>query len=156
MQRKVSLAQQAFYRLQRLGNTQKGLKGSTIRQLYISCITSIAEYGLQLWWGKRNNLIKFYQPLHNLALRQILGAFKGSPIKAIEIEAAILPLNLRAEKLCNQYAVRIKSFERLHPISAALRRKNQYKEKVNTQLGSLANRDKTPNLERVSTLLAKP
>jgi hypothetical protein len=37
--------------------------------------------------------------LQNAALRQILGAFRGSPIKAIEIKAAILLVSLRAKKL---------------------------------------------------------
>jgi hypothetical protein len=38
--------------------------------------------------------------LQNAAIRQILGAFRGSPIKAIEIEVVILLVSLRAKKLC--------------------------------------------------------
>jgi len=39
----------------------------------------------------------------------------------MEIEAAILPLHLRAEKLCQQYAIRTLSFAKSHPIRAAIR-----------------------------------
>jgi hypothetical protein len=51
-----------------------------------------------------------YQLLQNLALRQILGAFKRFPTKAMEIEEATLPVSLRAEKLCRQYAIRALAF----------------------------------------------
>ncbi|KAF1936168.1 hypothetical protein EJ02DRAFT_359706, partial [Clathrospora elynae] len=51
-----------------------------------ACVSSIADYGVQLWWGTRKNtLLKEYRTLQSAALRQILGAFKGSPIKTIEI-----------------------------------------------------------------------
>ena len=93
------------------------------RQLYIACIASIADYGLQAWWARARGgkgLLSYYQTLQNLALRQILGAFKGSPIRAMEIEAAILLLELRAEKLCQQYALWVKSLSSNNPIRRAL------------------------------------
>jgi hypothetical protein len=65
-------------------------------------------------------LLKEYQLLQNSALRQTLGAFKGSPIKAIEIEAAVLPVTLRPKKLCNQYAIRALTFAKTHPIWKAM------------------------------------
>ena len=86
VQTKVATAQKVFQRLRRLGNTQRGLSTQATRQLYTSCVSSIADYGVQLWWGKRrNSLLREYQLLQNTALRQILGAFKGSPTKAVEI-----------------------------------------------------------------------
>jgi hypothetical protein len=39
-------------------------------------------------------------------LRKVLGAFKTSPIAAIEIEASILPVRIRFEKICQNYAYR--------------------------------------------------
>jgi ribonuclease HI len=156
VQTKVAMAQQVFQRLQRLGNTQRGLSTQAIRQLYTACISSIADYGVQLWWGKqKNSLLREYQQLQNSALRQILGAFKGSPIKAMEIEAAILPINLRAEKLCQQYAIRTLSFAKRHPIRKAILRQKQLR--IPTQLGELAKRIQNhDNIEEISILLAKP
>jgi len=49
VQQKVAAAQQVFYQLQRLGNTQRGLSMQATRQLYIACIASIADYGIPLW-----------------------------------------------------------------------------------------------------------
>jgi hypothetical protein len=80
----------------------------------MACVSSIADYGIQLWWGKRKGtILNEYQPLQNSALQQILGAFEESLIKAMEIEAAVLPVKLRDEKLCNQYAIRTLTFAKL-------------------------------------------
>ena len=49
VQTKVAVAQQVFHRLQRLGNTQRGLSTQATRQLYTACVSSIADYGVQLW-----------------------------------------------------------------------------------------------------------
>jgi hypothetical protein len=63
----------------------------------------IADYGVQLWWGKRKDtLLKEYKTIQNAALRHILGAYQGSPTKAVEIEASILPIELRARLVNNQ------------------------------------------------------
>jgi hypothetical protein len=40
----------------------------------------------------------------------------------MEIEAAILPVSLRAEKLCGQYAIRVLSFAKDYPIRKAIQR----------------------------------
>jgi hypothetical protein len=39
-------------------------------------------------------------------LKKILGAFKTSPIAAIEVEASILSVEIRFEKICQNYAYR--------------------------------------------------
>jgi hypothetical protein len=156
VQTKAASAQKVFQRLQRLGNTQKGLTTQATRQLYTACVSSIADYGIQLWWGKKKNcLLREYKQLQSAALRQILGAFKGSPTKAMEIEAAILPVSLRAEKLCYQYAIRVLSFAKDHPVRKAIQRQQQLR--ISTQLRELAERVREQsNVEEISILLAKP
>ncbi|KAK8161441.1 hypothetical protein IWX90DRAFT_373989, partial [Phyllosticta citrichinensis] len=71
----ASKARNALFRLNRLTNINLGLGPYTIRQLYITYIISIIDYSCQLY----------------LVLYKILGVFKTSPIKAIEIEVGILP-----------------------------------------------------------------
>jgi hypothetical protein len=39
-------------------------------------------------------------------LKKVLEAFKTSPIAAIEIEGSILPVRIRFEKICQNYAYR--------------------------------------------------
>jgi hypothetical protein len=56
----------------------------------------------------------------------------------MEIEAAILPVSLRAEKLCYQYATRVLSFAKNHPVRKAIQRQQQLR--TSTQLRELAER----------------
>ncbi len=57
-----------------------------------------------------------FQRLQNAALRIILGAFKTSLTKAMEIEAAIPLSRVRFEKICYNYAIRIMQMNLMHPI----------------------------------------
>ena len=57
-----------------------------------------------------------FQRLQNAALRTILGAFKTSPIKAMEIETAVPPPRIRFEKTCYNYTIRIIQINSIHPI----------------------------------------
>ena len=159
VQKMVVAAQQAFFYLQRLSNTQRGLSMQATRQLYIACVASIANYSIQAWWGRTRggkSLLSYYQTLQNTALRQILGAFKGSLIRAIEIEASILPLELRAKKLCQQYSLRLKSFSSNHPVRQALVRLRRVKG-IQTHLSRLACRmNKYSSVEEILTTLASP
>jgi len=43
---RISKAKVAFYLIRRLGNIQRGLSLQALRQLYIACITTIADYGI--------------------------------------------------------------------------------------------------------------
>src|SRR6266702_2347666 len=115
---KISKAKAAFYLVKRLGNTQRGLSLQALRQLYIACVTTIADYGIQCWWKSKSkdHLLARYQSLQNEALKLVLGAFKGSPSQAMEIEASIPPPKIRFEKLCNNYALRILKFKENHVI----------------------------------------
>ena len=108
IEKRVNQALGAFLGLQRLASTQKGLSFRALRQLYIACITTIADYGVPVWYTGRQQqgLVQRFQRLQNQALPKILGAFKGSPFRALELESAILPPEVRFEKACLGYALR--------------------------------------------------
>ena len=61
-----------------------------------------------------------YQKLQNLATRSMLGAFKGTPYKAMEIETALLPPEVRFERLCNRYSIKTLLINAKHPIKQIL------------------------------------
>ena len=119
IEKKVNSATSAFLGLQRLGNTRSGLSFKALRQLYIACITSVADYGVQLWWRGQKGLLQPFQTLQNMATTRMLGAFKNSPAKALELEAAIPPPRIRFEKACNNYSLRILQFLDSHPVKKA-------------------------------------
>ena len=51
----------------------------------------------------------------------MLGAFKGSPAKALELEAALPPPEVRFEKQFNMHTLRALRFQTNHPVIEALR-----------------------------------
>ena len=79
---RTSLAKQALYRINRLVNISRGLSPFAIRQLYLACITSVADYGSELWWDN-NKSIRPLQAIQNLATRKILGVFKTASLLPI-------------------------------------------------------------------------
>ena len=122
VEKRVALATAAFFRLQRLGSTQKRLSFRGLRQLYVACIAPIADYGFQLWWGskKATALLRPYNKLQAIATPLILGAFRGSPQKALELEASIPPPEVRFERACDGYSLRIHQAPWTHPVKAAV------------------------------------
>jgi ribonuclease HI len=126
IEKKVNSATAAFYNIQRLGNTQKGLSSKALRLLYVACVSSVSDYGVQLWWkglaGKQASLTTPFQRLQNLATARITGAFKGSPQRALELEAGLLPPSIRFEKACTRYSLRTLLFQSNHPITEAITR----------------------------------
>jgi len=125
IEKKVNAATAAFHGIQRLGNTQKGLSARAIRLLYVACVVPIADFGIQLWWKGIGSLgsssqLRPFQTLQNLASARITGAFKGSPSRALELEAGILPPAVRFSKACRAYSLRTLLFQHTHPITRAI------------------------------------
>ena len=85
-----------------------------MRQLYNACITSVADYGVPVWWKNQKFLLDKYKRLQNQALRKILGAFKSSPIYAMEVEASLPPPEVRFNKICMNYSLRIMQLGKNH------------------------------------------
>jgi ribonuclease HI len=113
---KIASATRVFHQIARLSNTERGLSFQAMRQLYIACITLIADYGVPIWWNNQKHLLEKYQKLQNLALRKILGAFKTSPSMAMELEAVVPPPKVRFNKICKNYALRILQVFESHPL----------------------------------------
>ena len=57
--------------------------------------------------------------LQNACLRKILGAFKTTPLIALEIESALAPVQIRLEDNIRKYAFRITKLAKTHPIQLA-------------------------------------
>jgi Reverse transcriptase (RNA-dependent DNA polymerase)/Endonuclease-reverse transcriptase len=117
---RISQARSAFQRMARLANSEKGLSPFAIRQLYLACITSIADYGSAIWWKGQAQFKKPLQALQNLGLRKILGVFKTAPIIPMEVEAALQPPGIRLNTSLRKYAIRALKLAPSHPINQEL------------------------------------
>ena len=113
---KTTAATRSYFALRRLANTQKGLTVSIMRQLYISTVLPILDYGSEVWWMGQKTAISKLVTVQNGAMRSILRAFKTTPIAALESEAAIVPTDLRLTHHQRKYALRILTLPSSHPI----------------------------------------
>ena len=75
-----------------------------------------------------------YEKLQNQALRKILGAFKTSPISAMEIKAVILSVSVRFNKLCQNYAIRILQMQDSHPIKKRIPANSPFSNNKNNKI----------------------
>jgi hypothetical protein len=116
VEKKIADATRIFCQIARLSNTERDLSLQAMRQLYIACIVSIADYGVLIWWNKQKFLLEKYQKLQNNAMKKILGVFKTSSIVAMELETALSPPKIRFNRICQNYALRILQMPKNHPI----------------------------------------
>jgi ribonuclease HI len=115
-------ATSAFFRMCRLANSERGLSAFAMRQLYMACVVSVADYGSPIYWKDQVFIESKLQSLQNLALRKILGTFRTSPVKPSEVEAALPPPSIRLNTNMRKYAFRARKLPPQHPIHARLTR----------------------------------
>src|SRR5260370_1352470 len=91
----ASKASKATKALHMLGNSTSGINKLCLRQFYLCTILPIMTYGSVAFWDGKSNMIKdTLTCTQNKALHLITGAFKTTPIQALEIEASIPPINI--------------------------------------------------------------
>jgi len=110
------LAKRILAQIERLSNTERGLSFQAMRQLYIACISSIADYGVPVWWNNQKHLLEKFQKLQNQILRKILDIFKTSLISVMKIEVSLPSFKVRFNKICKNYALRTLKMHENHPI----------------------------------------
>ncbi|CDO70323.1 hypothetical protein BN946_scf184843.g12 [Trametes cinnabarina] len=104
-----------------LGNSIRGLSPMQKRTLYISCVLPLMTYGVQVWYRSKGvkTLMKPLLAAEHRALRWITGAFRTTPIGAMQAFAGIMPLQLHCRKLQERYFLRIHTLPRHHPLRAS-------------------------------------
>ncbi|KAF5374701.1 hypothetical protein D9615_009019 [Tricholomella constricta] len=99
-----------------LANTVKGLSQLELRTLYQACITPVLTYASPIWWTGKTTHSTILEKVQNTALRHIAGAFRTTPIKALEIDLAIPPINLTLDLANARYADRLHKLNTTNPI----------------------------------------
>jgi len=116
VQHKATAARRALGALQGLANSENGLRQSAIRQLYISTVCSVADFGSEIWWRGQKGYARRLQLVQNTALRKITGAFRTSPVTALEAEQEVVPVAARLNLQQKKYSLRVLRMKYTHPI----------------------------------------
>ncbi|KAK6974589.1 hypothetical protein R3P38DRAFT_3132995 [Favolaschia claudopus] len=110
-----------------------GLPHQFVRQLYRSVVIPKMEYGLCVWYspvvptssGRRRGSVGVLTQLgkvQNVACRLITGAFKTTPVAALNYLANIPPIELRLNQASFNSAARLASLPPHHPLQPLVRR----------------------------------
>ena len=87
-----------------------GADRSVLLRLNRSFVRSRLEYGCAFFSSAHKSYLKKLEPIQNQGLRICLGAFRTSPMqRSLYVEANEPPLYLRFDKLCIQYALKLRS-----------------------------------------------
>ena len=82
----------------------------------MTCITSVSDYGAEIWWKGQKSYQDQLQKLQNKALHKILEAFKTSPAAAIKLKVNIESVKVRLNKKCRKYILRVITLSETHSI----------------------------------------
>ena len=72
-------------------------------------VRSRLEYGCAVFSSARKSYLKKLEPIQNQGLMICLGAFRTFPMQSLHVEANEPPLYLTFDKLCIQYALKLRS-----------------------------------------------
>ena len=105
-----------------LMKSEWGISAAAARQLYLTCIISIAEYSSKIWFHNQDQkyYIDLYQKLQNKTLRKILGTFKISCVQLMKIEADIISTKVRLMQKNQKYTLRVMQLGQQNSINIKL------------------------------------
>lgn len=96
-EKKLQLTEGALQSLIQICSITRGLSFHALRQLYLSCVILILDYGSVLWYKKKwcRNVFHMRDKLQNQALSIITSPSINSASKALEVEGVLLPTRVR-------------------------------------------------------------
>ena len=105
-----------LHSLFKLMNSEWELNVKSEKQLYLTCVTSISDYDVEIWWNNQKSYLVKFRKLQNAALRKILNAFRTSSINAMQIEVEISSMKIWLDQKCKNYAIWIVELLKKHSI----------------------------------------
>lgn len=97
-----------------------GASCRALHRLYVALIRSVLDYGCVAYGSAAKSHLKKLDVIQAQALRICCGAFKTSPIPAIQVEMGEVPLELRRKQLMANYWVNLKGHRANHPTREVL------------------------------------
>ncbi len=116
VQTKIATVIRTLHSLFRLMNSEWELNVKSEKQLYLTCVTFISEYDVEIWWNNQKSYLVKFRKLQNAALQKILSAFRTLSIDAMQIEAEISLMKMQLDQKCKNYAIWIVELLKKHSI----------------------------------------
>ncbi len=92
----------------------------SLKIVYCTLIRPSLDYGSIIYRFASESTLKKIETIQNQALRTCCGAFKASPIAAMQVEVGEAPLFLRRYKIRRNYWVNLKGHKESHPVKRVI------------------------------------
>ena len=105
---RIASTNRVLHSINRLQNSKWDLKSNAKRQIYQTCISSISDYDVEIWYNTQNPqkaYINQLQKLQNSTLRKFLGFFRFASIDALKMESNISLVKIRRHRKIQKYAL---------------------------------------------------
>ena len=130
-----------------LGNSSRGISLVQKCLLYRCCALPIALYSFQLWFYNKAPILyhmKILNKIQRRAATWILGAFKTSPTKGIEVIVGLIPIKLHLQKIAKRSLIQPFKLTDNHIIKNLLNNAPPSTKTMNSHnIGSLTNRQRS-------------
>ncbi len=114
VQTKIATVTRTLHSLFRLMNSEWELNVKSEKQLYLTYVTSISDYDVEIWWNNQKSYLVKFRKLQNAALWKILSVFWTSSINAMQIEVEISSMKIWLDQKCKNYAIWIVELLKKH------------------------------------------
>ncbi len=114
MQTKIATVIRTLHLLFRLMNSEWELNVKSEKQLYLTYVTSISDYDVEIWWNNQKSYLVKFRKLQNAALWKILSVFQTSSINAMQIKVEISSIEIWLNQKCKNYAIWIVKLLKKH------------------------------------------
>src|SRR6185295_4755819 len=106
----------AFNAIQNLSNSERGLTRGAMRQLCISTVFSVSDYGSEVWFQNQRTFVKEIQTVQNSIIRRIVGVFRTTLIRALKAETELILIKQRLLNKQRKYALRMLQITDTHNV----------------------------------------
>ena len=120
--------------IKRLTRPTWGLTPKGARKLFVSVALPRILYGIDVWCtpihggnasGRRKGSVTFIKkllPVQRAGALAVTGGFRTSPTDALDAHAALLPIELKVEKVCHDAISRIATLPQAHPLHKLIKK----------------------------------
>ena len=85
-----------------------GADRTVLLRMYSSLVRPILDYGSHILDGPGNRRSKSLEPIQNSCLRIAAGALRTSPVRALQVETNVPPLEIRRQELLIRYYLKVR------------------------------------------------
>lgn len=97
-----------------------GASRTSLKAVYIGLIRSVIDYGCTIYQSASRTLFKRLDVIQSQALRLCCGAFKTTPVAALQVEMNEMPLDIRRNQIALTYWANLKGHKESHPTQKVL------------------------------------